>query len=163
MGVLLFVLLGACGEAESPDQPTPFAILAPTPTKAETDYLESVRALETEVRDVIDEIGETLNTTWPLREILFDVIKGTNPTGVLESTLKRAEELAPPERFSADHKRFIEVRRKAVELSLQHDMAIESEDLVEVFLTRAKFGVSRSNFFVKTSPGFCSSPVAATM
>lgn len=55
IAVTMLVLLGACGAA------------GPSLTTAEKDYLDSVRSLETEVRDVLDEIGEAMSITWPIR------------------------------------------------------------------------------------------------
>ena len=143
MAALLFLLIGACSEAATPA------------TQAETDYLASVNALETEVQDVFAEIGETLNTTYALKSVLYDALEKANLTAALESSLERVEQLAPPDRFRADHERFIELRQNAVQLSRQHDKAVEDDDIVEVFLIRAQFVVARSNFFINISPKFC--------
>ena len=147
---LIVTLVAACGGSNDDSAPTPTATL----TSEESAYLDGVQAADAHVRDVMAEIGEALSTTWPIRERLFQVMGESDITGAHESTLRDLEQLAPPDRFKADHERLLALSHTVVDLSRQHDAAIGHQDLVDVFMTRARLGVARGNFFYESSPAF---------
>ena len=143
-------LVAACGGSNDDSAPTPTATL----TSEESAYLNGVQAADAHVRDLMTEIGEALNSTWPIRERLFQVMSESDLTGAYESTLRDREQLSPPNRFEADHERLLALSHTVVDLSRHHDAAIARQDLVDVFITRARFGVARGNFFYESSPAF---------
>ena len=151
--LLAFTLLAACGGSE--DQQTP----SPTATDAETAYLEQVRTLEAELGAAFERIGEMLSRAYPVREVLFEAVARADLHSVFESVLRQAEEIAPPGRFRVDHERYVQMLRDSYPLALESERAIEDEDLLGLYISRARFAENRNTLPLETSLAFCTGTV----
>ena len=174
--LLVAVFLTACGSDPTPTPtptatpgptaaPTPTLTLTPTPgvdvgpldgmSDAEIEYLDAIRSINGVMDEAMDSISEALQTTWPTRERLLDVLGEADISVIFDATRGQVEQLDPPDTFDSDHDRFLEFIRGTGPLLREHDQAVEDGDLVAIFTTRAHSLVARERLIRSASAPFC--------
>ena len=145
--VVALIVASACGEADPTSTPTPTltptsiptptatpaptATPIPSPTLAsiqdpEAEYIAELKSIEEKTRELFDPIEA------PSREMFLRALQESNPIGELEAILEQAENITPPERFRADHERYIQFRRETLETARAVVLAAENEDGVQI-------------------------------
>ena len=145
--VALVVVASACGEASPTSTPTPTPTSIPTPTATptptttpipsptsastqdtEAEYLAELKSIEEKTRELFDPIEA------PSRETFLRALRESNPISELEAMLEQIEDITPPERFLADHERYIRFRREGLETARAVVLAAEKEDSIQIQL-----------------------------
>ena len=145
--------------------PTPTSTSTPAPAIAafgdgdlsdtEVEYLERLGAAEAKIGEVVNSIGEALDQSWHTRGLILGVLKEADISGTLKTVLGDVEQLNPPDRFRADHERFVQfLRDEGIPYSGEHDRAVDDGDLVGVVVGRARLLAARGRVDIEVSPVF---------
>ena len=121
----------------------------------ETQYLEQVRDSQHKVVNVFSSVGEALEQTWPTRGRLLSVLQEASIGAARENLLNELEQIEPPDRFRAEHERYIQFLGEQVPLTHEHDQRVSDGDLLGVAAYRAKLLAARGTFVAGVSPAFC--------
>ena len=139
--LLSLIALAACSGSEE--------------SEAEVRYLNEIGAIDARMGDALDSIGDALNTTWPTRSRLIEVLEEMDILAILATQGQEANQVSPPVRFRSDHERYLQFLNEATPIARDHQRAVDNEDVLAIFMGRARFLLNRNRMLDASSPAFC--------
>ena len=133
--LLVLTLIAACGGSEP-------EVL---PAEAEMAYLDQLATHTHKRMEFLSRMDKTLGPLFPrfapenIQEaVVFNELREARISEEGQSYLEKVEALEPPERFRADHDRFLESLRKRVAIERGQDAAVENKDMLEFVLAGSR-------------------------
>ena len=127
----------------STPEPTPTPTPRPSDTDlnaTETEYLDQVRAAIDLFAAKNEAFGDAFGQTWAIPQRLFDTLQATGAGTAFVESLEALEQLEPPERLRADHRRMVETYRELVRVDAEIGLAVANQDLIELNLLNSQLG-----------------------
>ena len=122
---------------------------------AEAEYLAQVRAAFKLFEDKAAGFGAVFSQTWPLRERLFEALKGAGAGTAFQETVEALEQLDPPQRFRADHEIWVRTAGELFRIDNQIIQALDEQDAVAFFVINAQLAEVSGLARLKLSPAAC--------
>ncbi len=136
------------------------------------DMLDSIRPVEVamtldqgyfkEVREALDlanfkfaRFGAALNQTYPTRERITQALTEAGIGTVFADTLEALEDIDPPDRYSEEHHRLVEVHREMVRLDREMGQAVRAGDLAAFGMINGRSAELNGSFVASLPAELC--------
>ena len=156
VGLILVAGVFAVACSDSGDSGPPPTATDEAPISSEEQaYLDEVLAIDTLIGAIVVGVEGALEGSYATRGRLFSLLDEADVHSTFTAILEQAEALEPPQRFQADHERYLESVSESILLAEGLQTAIDAEGLVQFDVQTVELFVSRAHLLLDVSPSFC--------